>query len=878
MKWTCWFNRRRWERQMDAELQFHLDSQISDYVEQGMSRQEAESRARREFGGFDLAKEECRDERAFEWFNRLLRDFRYAFRSLSKSPGYTLTVILTLASGIGANTAIFSLLQGVVFAPLPYRASDRLVVVWQTNRLPRVGLSYPNFLDWQRSARSFEQMAASAEQGYDLTGPGPSEHVEGTEISAGFFSTLGVKLLLGREFSVSEDVHGGAPAVIISHRLWRERFGCKPHALGSSVIISGVDYTIVGVLPEEFRFWSESDVYTPLGQSEPIVLGVRSSHWLLCIARLKPGMSVSQAQAEMSTIQNALDHLYPEADRDLGTYVVPLKQHILGNAGELLLLLLGAVALVLLIACANVANLLLARSSARKREFAVRVALGANRARVVQQLVTESVVLSVIGGGLGLAFARWGVPLVLAIAPGSVPRTANIAVNVPVLVFAFGISMAVGILFGLAPLMSSAFDLQGSLKQGGSGLASGHHRSQKSVVILEMALTLVLLAASGLLFRTIRYLWQVNPGFNPQRIIAFKVGVSPSLTKTAASTRVAYQQLIERIRNVPGVQAADFTGVVPLTGQGGTMPFWIGSEKPVSIQEAPRLVGFLAGPDYLRTMGIPLIRGRFFTLEDTTKSPCVVAIDDVFARTYFEHSDPIGQTITMGFSPTPPCQIVGVVGHVRIQGLSEPATTIRNQLYFPLYQDPDQWVADNYRGLSVVVRTPLNIAAVMPEIKAAVYKAGGDQPVYDVSTMQAIVAASMSVQRFPMMLFGAFATLALLLAAVGVYGVFSYSVTQRVPELGIRMALGANPRDVLRMIIVEGVDLALIGVVTGTSIAVIVAQVLPSFSRLLYGIKATDPLTLAVTSLVLMSTVIVACYIPARRAANLDPMITLRNE
>ena len=280
----------------------------------------------------------------------------------------------------------------------------------------------------------------------------------------------------------------------------------------------------------------------------------------------------------------------------------------------------------------------------------------------------------------------------------------------------------------------------------------------------------------------------------------------------------------------------------------------------------------------LRTMGIPLIRGRFFTLEDTTKSPCVVAIDDVFARTYFEHSDPLGQTITMGFSPTPPCQIVGVVGHVRIQGLSEPATTIRNQLYFPLYQDPDQWVADNYRGLSVVVRTPLNIAAVMPEIKAAVYKAGGDQPVYDVSTMQAIVAASMSVQRFPMMLFGAFATLALLLAAVGVYGVFSYSVTQRVPELGIRMALGANPRDVLRMIIVEGVHLALIGVVIGTSIAVIVAQVLPSFSRLLYGIKATDPLTLAVTSLVLMSTVIVACYIPARRAANLDPMITLRNE
>src|SRR5207247_543353 len=388
----------------------------------------------------------------------------------------------------------------------------------------------------------------------------------------------------------------------------------------------------------------------------------------------------------------------------------------------------------------------------RKRECAVRVALGANRARVVQQLVTESVVLSVIGGGLGLAVARWGVPLVLAVAPGSLPRTANVGVNAPILAFAFGISMAVGVLLGRAPvLMSSPFDLQGSLKQGVSGLGSGHHRTQKSVVILEMALTLVLLAAAGLLFRTIRYLWQVNPGFDPQHIIAFKVGVSPSLTKTAAGTRVAYQQLVERIRNVPGVQAADFTGVVPLTGQGGTMPFWIGSEKPVSIQEAPRLLGFLVGPDYLRTMGIPLIRGRFFTLEDTTKSPCVVAIDDVFARTYFEHSDPIGQTITMGFSATPPCQIVGVAGHVTIQGLSEPATTIRNQLYFPLYQDPDQWVADNYRGLSVVVRTPRDAAAVMPGIKAAVYQAGGDQPVYDVRTMEAIVATSMSVQRFPMM-------------------------------------------------------------------------------------------------------------------------------
>ena len=809
----------------------------------------------------------------------LWQDLRYALRLLRKSPGFTAVAVLTLALGIGANTAIFSVVQGVVLAPLPYRQPDRLVVVSQTNLFPRVAISYPNFLDWQRNARSFEQMAASARQGYDLINPGTSEHVDGEEISAGFFSTLGVKLLLGREFSPDEDRHGGAPVVIISDRLWRERFGGNPEALGKSAILSGVDYTIVGVLPPEFRFWAESDIYTPLGQGNPTVLSARAGHWLTCIARLKTGISVSQAQADMSTIQNDLDQLYPEADRDLGTDVMPLKQDIVGNAGASLLLLLGAVGLVLLIACANVANLLLARSSARKREFAVRAALGANRARVVRQLLTESVLLALAGGGLGLAIATWGVSPVLAAVPGSLPRTQNVAVNVSVLLFAFAVSMAVGILFGLAPaLMSSRFNLQASLKEGGRGLANSHHRTQKSLVIVEMGLTLVLLAGSGLLFRTIRHLWEVNPGFDSQHIIAFKVGVSSSLTKTAASTRTAYQQLIERVRKVPGVQAADFTDVVPLSRQGGTMPFWIGSQKPASLQEAPRLVGFLTGPDYLRTMGIPLLRGRFFTLEDTTKSPCVVVIDSVFTHMYFQGSDPIGQTITFGFSPTPPCQIVGVVGHVKDWGLSDPATTVQNQVYFPLYQDPDQWVADNYQSLTVMARTRLNIATVMPAIKAAVYGTGSDQPVYDVRTIQEIAAASMSSQRFPMILLGAFAALALLLAAVGIYGVISYSVTQRVHEIGIRMALGAERRDVFRMIIGQGLRLTFGGIAIGAVAALILTQLLSSFSNLLYGVRASDPVTFIAVSLVLTAVAVLACYIPARQATRVDPMVALRHE
>ncbi len=550
----------------------------------------------------------------------LIQDLRYGLRMLGKSPGFTAVAIITLALGIGANTAIFSVVEGVLLAPLPYFQPDRLVSIWESNpRFPHVWISYPNFRDWQRNARSFQQMVAFTWLGSDLTSPGPPAHLDGKLISAGFFTTLGVRLALGRDFSLQEDQHGGAPVVIISNRLWRNRFAGSPEALGKVVTLDGVDCTVVGVLPPGFHFEGDADVYTPLGQGDPVFLNDRAGHdGILSIARLRPGVSIAQAQAEMSTIQNGLDQIYPDADRDLGTDVVPLKQQIVGDIGGTLLLLLGAVGLVLLIACANVANLLLARAAARTREFAIRSALGANRARVVRQLLTESVLLSLGGGGLGLVVAIWGVSPVLAAAPARLPRSQEIGLSIPVLLFAFGVAVAVGILFGLAPaLKSSKSDLQKALKEGGRTSSSGQHRAQSSVVMLQMALTLVLLVGAGLLFRTIRHLWEVNPGFDTQNVITLKVGVSRSLMKTALSTRIAYQQLIERIRKIPGVQAADFTDAVPLSGQGGTMPFWIGSQKPASLQAAPRLAMFLTGPDYLRTMGIPLLRGRFFTPEDT---------------------------------------------------------------------------------------------------------------------------------------------------------------------------------------------------------------------------------------------------------------------
>jgi predicted permease len=815
----------------------------------------------------------------------LIQDLRFGLRMLRKSPGFTAVAVLTLGLGIGANTAMFSVMQGVVLAPLQYVNPDRLVMIWENNpRFPRTWVSYPNFRDWQRSARSLQQMAAFRQEGVDFAGPGTPEHLNGKEISYGLFSTLGTELTLGREFSPEEDRFGGTPVVIISNRLWRNRFDGSPKALGKSLTLKGVDYTVVGVSPFGVTalgspLEDDADIYVPLGQSDPLILNDRSAHdGIYSLARLAPAVTLTQAQAEISTIQNGLDQLYPDANRDLGIYIEPLKQFVVGDAGKMVLLLLGAVGLVLLIACANMANLLFARSAAREREFAVRSALGANRTRLVRQLLTECVLLSLLGAGLGLLIALLGVKSLPAAVSENLPRSENITVNGPVLLLTLCASIAVGILFGLAPALKSwNSDPQASLKEGGRGSTVVHHRTQSILVIVQIALTLVLLVGAGLLFRTLRHLSDVRPGFDIQHIVTFKVGVSHSLTKTAPSTRTAYQQLIERIRQIPGVQGADFTASVPLNG-GWIMPFWIGSQKPASLQGAPRLVMFLTGPDYLRTMGIPLLRGRFFSLDDTTNSPCVMVIDSVLAAMYFPDSDPLGQTLSAGFSSVGPCRIVGMVGHVKQWALNDSSTDIQSQAYFPLYQDPDQWVPVNYPNVTIVVRTPLDIASVMPAIKNAVYGAGSDQPIFNVETMQQIVSESMSSQRFPMILLGTFAGLALLLAAVGIYGVISYSVAQRIHEFGIRVALGADKRDVLRMVMGQGLALALAGLAIGVVVALILTRVLSSFSLLLYGVGASDPVTFIAVSVMLFFVAAVACYIPTRRAMRVDPMDALRYE
>jgi predicted permease len=809
------------------------------------------------------------------------QDFRYALRQLRKSPGFTTVAVITLALGIGANTAIFSVLEGVVLAPLHYREPDRLVVVWESNpRFPRVWDSYPNFQDWQRSARSFEQMATFRKQQIDLTFPGPPSHIQASQISSGFFSTLGTALALGREFTSQENQPGGAPLVVISDHLWRERFALSPAVLGKSVTLDGVDYSIVGVAPPGFRLNDEADVYTPLGQLDPLILNNRGAHdGIFTLARLNPGVSLSQSQAEMSTIQSRLDRLYPNDNRDLGIYVEPLKQVIVGDAGQTLALLLGAVGLVLLIACANIANLLLARSAGRSREFAIRSALGANRSRLVTQLLTESVILSLTGAGLGSLIAFLGISSALPAMLGSLPRSEDVSVNAPVLLYTLIVSLMVGILFGLAPALKSwSADLQVSLKEGGRGSTIVHRRTQSSFVVVQVALTLVLLVAAGLLFRTIVHLWNVNPGFDSNNIIALKVGVSHSLTKTPSGTRVAYKQLIERIRQIPGVEAADFSTAVPLSGQGGYLPFWLDSQKPESLQAAPRMGWFLTGPDYLRTMGMQLLQGRFLTEHDGTKSPCVAVIDNNFARAFFPDGKPIGHTITAGFAAFGPCAVVGIVNHVTYANLQDSGPANQYQAYYSLYQVPDQWVPFNYPDASLIVRTPLDAATLIPAIKATIFQDSNDQPIYNVQTMLQIISNSMSEQRFLMLLLGAFAGLALLLASVGIYGMISYSVTQRVQEIGIRMALGADKSRVLRVFIGHELKLVLSGIAIGTICALILTRTLRSFSHLLYGIGSQDPLTFATVSIVLIAVAALAGYIPARRAAKVDPMVALRYE
>jgi predicted permease len=873
-----WWRIRKRDADLERELQSDLEMEEEEQRDSGASPAEARFAARRAFGNTALIKEQTHEAWGWAPFERLWQDLRYALRQLRRSPGFTSVCLITVALGVGANTAMFSVVDGLLLAPLPFPQASRLVFLWQTGPgIPQLDVSYPNFEDWEHTSRSFDRMSAVTFHNFDLTAPGRAEHLLGIRASSGLLATLGVKPVIGRDFAASEDRPNGPPVVLISDHLWRERFGADPHVNGHSVDLDGKSFTVIGVLPAAFHFLADADIVTLLRPNMPVIYADRSVYAVAVLARLKSGVTKGQAEAEMNTIQQELDRQYPEANHGIGVATTSLMQQILGDVKETILLLFGAVSLLLLIACANLANLLLARSTARVHEFGIRSALGASRGRIVRQLLTESVMLSLAGGALGAALASFGLRALLAALPHSLPRSENIGLHLPVLVYTIVASIAVGIVFGLAPALQCASpNVRGALQRASRGTTTGRNRLLSRLVVVQFALTLVLMTGAGMLLRSIRNLWHVNPGFDTKHVISFQVGLSPSFTSTPARTRAAYQQLLARILVVPGVAAADLTNIVPLSGADNGGPFWIGTRQPPSLQEAPHALYFWTGPDYLKTMGIPLLQGRFFTTADQIDSGKVVVIDSILAHTFFPGKNAVGQTLTVGHWGA--ARIVGVVGHVRHWGLDDPGTYNPRQIYIPVYQLPDSMVTDFFRNLTVVVRTNLPPEDLMPSIRKVIYASAPDQPVYAVSTIDDLMSQAMATRNLPSLLLVAFAALALLLSSVGIYGVVSYSVTRRTQEIGIRMALGAGRRRVFRMIVGHGVGMAGAGLGLGTLAAIALVYLLPSFSHLLYGVGKSDPLTLFCVLSVLLFAAFISCYLPARRAMRTDPMNSIRRE
>jgi predicted permease len=875
MRW--WPSRRR-DEDLARELRSDLDLEAEEQQARGLSEEVARAAAGRAFGNAILIREQVHEVWGTAWFERLLQDVHYARRQIAKSPGFASVCLVTLALGIGANTAMFSVMQGVILAPLPFEHADRLVFLWENRPgVPQLDVSYPNFEDWRRNSRSFESMTALTIHNYDLTAPGSAEHLVGIRASSGLLTALGVAPAIGLDITPSEDQPNAPRTALISDRVWRERFASDPRVAGRSLIMDGKSFTVVGVLPAGFHFLTEADVITSLRPDMPVIYSDRSVDALAVMGRLKPDLAIAAALAEMNAIQQELDRRYPDANRGVGVSATSLMQQIIGDVKGTIFLLYGAVSLVLLITCANVANLMLARSTARAREFGIRAALGASRGRIARQLLTETVVLSLAGGALGTMFAALALRLLLAVLPHTLPRSGNIGLHLPVLLFTALASIAVGLLFGVAPALRCANpEVHAAVQKASRGTTAGSHPLIGHLVVVQFALTLVLMTGSGLLLRSVQNLSHVNPGFDTGHVISFQVGLSPSSTKSPAQTRAAYQQLLQRIREAPGVEAADLTNIVPLSGADNGGPFWIGTRQPASLQEVPHALYFWTGPDYLKTMGIPLLEGRFFGPADQIGSVKVVVIDRVLAQAFFPGQSPVGQTLTVGHWGA--ARVIGVVEHVRHWGLDDPGTYNPRQIYIPVYQLPDSMVTDFFRTLKVVVRTRLPFAELMPAMRSTVYASSPDQPVYSVKTMDELVSESMASRNLPIVLLGTFAVLGFLLSSIGIYGVVSYSVVRRTPEIGICMALGADRWTVFRMVITQGMSMAFTGLSIGVLGAVVLVRILPSFSHLLYGVGQSDAPTLLGVSGGLLLVALIACYLPARRAMRTDPANSLRWE
>jgi predicted permease len=807
---------------------------------------------------------------------------KHAVRGLLKTPAFSLAAILVLALGIGANTAIFNVVDAVLLRPLPYKDAGRLVRIWHVpppKSFPGVttfSVSPANYLDWERQNHVFSQMAIYGFASFNVTGGSQPQALRAGRVSRDFFSVLGVQPMLGRGFTPDEQQPGRSHVVVLGHAIWQTQFGADAHVVGRQIRLDGQPYTVVGVMPASFRLPGWAQLWTPLGWSDA-ERAVRGNHNYLVIGRLGPGATLATAQAEMDTISARLQRQYPADDAGWGAIVLPLHDDMVSGVRTALLMLLGAVVFVLLIACANVANLVLGRSLARRREIAIRSALGASRARVLGQMLMETVILAIAGGALGLAIAHVGTEGIVRVLGDRLPASVTVALDVPVLLFALAISVLTGLLAGLFPawrLTRARLDLGGALKQrlGNDGDAGGR-RTRNLLVGFEVACSLILLVGAGLMLRSLLAIGRIDPGFDPQHVLTAVLPVSSAHSPDAASVVTYLDRIVERVRSQPGVEAAGFIDSLPLTG-GSTQPIAFDGRPVLPMSEQPEVPVRVISPGYMEAMHIALTRGRRFTDADRAGRPPVAIISESMARRFWPHQDPIGQHITLTFYPGVSREIVGIVADTKIDQLQDagPASAV----YYPLDQittaNEGEWTGF---AASLVVRTAPTPATMIDTITAGIHAVDPTQPVADVQTMEEVVGGSILQQELNAALLATFAGLALLLATIGIYSVLAYTVRRRRREIGIRLALGAQLRDVIRLVIVEGMRPTLIGIAVGLAGAFALGRLL---SSLIYGVSASDPVTFAAVALLLAAVAVAASVIPALQAARVDPVTTLRDE
>ena len=871
--------REQFDRELAEEMRFHLEMKAEEYVAAGMSPEEARRAARRQFGNETRLRESSRETWGFASMETLLQDVRFGARVLAKHRGFTAVAVVTLALGIGANTAIFSVVNELLLRPLPFRDAGRLVMLWEVSPAGRRqnSTSRANFRAWREQGASFEGMAAFSDQRLNLSGAGDPEEVSVQLATPELFRVLDVKPALGRALA-EEDAGPDAPDVaVLSHGLWQRRFGGDPAVVGRSITLNGTPRTVVGVLPAGFQWHIKqrsstgrpAEIWVPLAMPTEGVAA--RGRFLSVVARMKPGVTVEQAAAEMKTIAARLEQDAPQFNKGFGAEVLPLREQFVGNVRPALLILLGAVGFVLLIACANVANLMLSRAAAREKEIALRTALGASRMRVVRQLLTESLLLALMGSALGLLVAWWGISALVAISPRDVVNLQGVGLNLTVLGWTLAVSLLTGVIFGIAPaLEATRLNLNDTLKEGGKGAGGPGARAgrlRSAFVVAEVALALVLLASAGLLVKSFFRLQKIDTGFETENVLTMVVSLPEGKYGEERQMVAFFRQVTERLRALPGVRAAGMVNYLPLYGgPGSSTGFTVEGRPAPPPGEEPGTSVRVADAAYFEAMGIPLVRGRHFNEREGAEARRVALVSESMARQHFPGEDPVGKRISVDMFEQPtPTEIVGVVGDVRYDSLTDEAVPT---VYFP---HPDL----AYPFMTLVIRTAGDPSEVAAAARREVRAVDPEQAVADVRTMNQVMADTVGRARFNTLLFGLFAGLATLLAAVGIFGVMNYSVALRTREIGLRMALGAQPRRVLMLILRQGMFLTLVGVGLGLVGALTLTRVM---SSLLFGVEATDPATFAAIVVLLTLVSLLACYVPARRATRVDPLNALRYE